>query len=187
MKMLAVACTLAVALLGGCAIQREARQPTSSQKEVSDRLIQVTTCQLLETPWRYDHRLIEVSADVSFGFEEFNLWPGDCTAQLKSAGIWLDYGGVTMTHSPPHPLVIEGIPCYLKKDAAFIAFDELIHRRDSAAVRATLIGRFFAGQPMPTPSRLWGGYGQMGGYSLLVITQVLSSLQLNTKLPPHPE
>jgi hypothetical protein len=151
----------------------------------------------MEMPWRYDHRLVEVSTAIVFGFEMFNVWQGDCTARLRSAGIWLDYGDQdnpgawhghreSVADAGSRPLVIEGVPCELRKDAAFRTFDQLIHQGDEAAVRATLIGRFFAGRPIPSPGKLWGGYGQMGGYSLLVITRVVSSSPLKTALPPPP-
>lgn len=197
MRTIAVGCMLAAVLLTGCAFQRGARLTSSPQQVGSEQLIQVTACQLMETPWRYDHRLVEVSTDIVFGFEVFNVWQGDCTAQLKSAGIWLEYGdrdssGGRYEYGEPaagvgsRPLVIEGIPCELKKDAAFKTFDQLIHREGNTAVHADLIGRFFAGRPMPTPSKLWGGYGHMGGYSLLVIARVVSSVPLRTTLPTPP-
>lgn len=199
MKMFSGVCMVVTALLASCAIQAGTWQPMPSQQGNSEEWMQVTSCQLMETPWRYDHRLVEVSADVSFGFEEFNLWPSHCKAQIKSGGVWLAYGdrnnsrglheyGETAPRADSLPLVVEGVPCELRKDAAFKIFDKLIHRGGEVAVHATLIGRFFAGRPLPTSSKLWGGYGQMGGYSLLVITQVTSSSPLKTMLPsPPPE
>ncbi|HEV3041317.1 MAG TPA: hypothetical protein VHA33_26370 [Candidatus Angelobacter sp.] len=61
----------------------------------------------------------------------------------------------------------------LVADKRFREFDSLIQRQPSSLVHASLIGRFFAGNPLNTGSSIILGYGHMGCCSLLAIQQVL--------------
>lgn len=61
------------------------------------------------------------------------------------------------------------------KDQGFREFDRLIHLDPRKQVRATLVGRFFAGNPIRVRENVfWRGYGHLGCCSLLAIQQVLS-------------
>ncbi len=69
-------------------------------------------------------------------------------------------------------LVIEGIAIPLKVDKQFEAFDKAIQPpfRPSmygTVLRATLVGRFFAGQRLDSDLKRkpWGGFGHMGLYT----------------------
>ncbi len=100
--------------------------------------------------------------------------------------VWLEYGGtaasgtmyccgVSSARSRAKRLVVENIPIELVADERFKQFDKLVQRQPDSVLRATLVGRFFAGQEMEYPGgTYWGGYGHMGCCSLLAIQQVLS-------------
>lgn len=143
----------------------------------------VSVCQLQKDPPAYNHKLVQVTAFVTHGFEDFSLLDPGCSAWL---GIWLEYGGttasgtmyccgVTNARTRPKELVVEKIPIPLVDDSRFREFDRLIERRPDSIVHATIVGRFFAGrlEPYGKP-RHRGGYGHMGCCSLLAIQQVLS-------------
>ncbi len=144
----------------------------------------VSACQLKANPTSYNHKLVEVTAFVSHGFEDFSLFNPEC---LPWMGIWVEYGGtansgtvyccgVTASRSRPHPLQVEGVSIPLAKDEQFRRFDELIQSRPGRLIHGTLVGRFFSGNPERTgDGKLWGGgYGHMGCCSLFVIQQVVS-------------
>lgn len=168
----------------------------SPQQRQSERVFQVTVCELLKDPGRYDHALVQVSGDLLHGFEVFQIYPDHCPEAANSLGVWLEYGGtsqsgtmyccgVTAGRKRSKPLVVEGVRTELKVDAAFQRFDALIGGEDLTRVNVTLIGRFFSGRRLRYPKGVfWGGYGHMGAYSLLVIQQVRSSV---AKFPAIPE
>jgi len=143
----------------------------------------VTVCALQADPAAYNHKLIDVRAVVSHGFEDFTLSDPGCKRPL---GIWLEYGGRVNSETvyccgvqagTPRPtdLVVEGITTRLIDDALFRRFDARVRSRGDVTFRAHLIGRFFAGLKQHTPKgEFWGGYGHLGCCSLLVIQQVLA-------------
>jgi hypothetical protein len=143
----------------------------------------VSLCELKKDPAAYNHKLIEVTAFVSHGFEDFTLFDPACTSWPE---VWLEYGGtsksgtmyccgVTADRSRPQPLVVENVSVPLVDDARFREFDGLLQRRPDSVVRATIAGRFFAGKQVKYPrGTFWGGYGHMGCCSLLAIQQALS-------------
>lgn len=157
-----------------------AEQKPRSQETPPEK---VTLCELKKDPAAYNHKLIEVTAFVSHGFEDFTLFDPACSSWPR---VWLEYGGtsksgtmyccgVTADRSRPKPLVVENIPVPLADDAQFREFDRLLQRRPDSVVRATIAGRFFAGEQVKYPKgTFWGGYGHMGCCSLLAIQQVLS-------------
>jgi hypothetical protein len=146
----------------------------------SEEPLEVSVCQVLSSPNTYDHKLIKIDGDISRGFEDFTLTSQNCQTQRKD--IWLDLGGSTgsqvmyccgVTEEPKRakPLVVDGIPTTLVKDSVFEQFQALtLGQEGHGSARATVVGRFFAGENGPFP-----GYGHMGLYSLLVIQQVLST------------
>jgi hypothetical protein len=144
----------------------------------------VTTCQLAKEPAVYNHKLIEVTGLVSHGFEDFTLFDPECSSPLH---VWLEYGGRVRSgtvyccpensgkRSRRKPLVVEGIPAPLVRDEPLREFDRLIGLGPDRLVRATIIGRFFAGEQGRLPNGgLLPGYGHLGCCSLLAIQQVLS-------------
>ncbi|HKF24220.1 MAG TPA: hypothetical protein VKE93_21810 [Candidatus Angelobacter sp.] len=144
----------------------------------------VTACQLKNNPSAYNHKLVQVTAFISHGFEDFSLFDPAC---LPWMGIWLEYGGtaksgtmyccgVTNSRTRPVPLQIENISLSLVTDEHFRQFDRLFTLRPDGVIHATLVGRFFAGKPRRMANgEMWdAGYGHMGCCSLLAIQQVIS-------------
>ena len=113
----------------------------------------------------YNHRLVEVTAFVSHGFEDFTLYEFDCHS-LEA--VWLEYGGRlnsgtiyccggTSNRQRRKPLKIEGLTIPLTEDEHFRQFDRLIHPEPgsdtgSAVFRTTIVGRYFAGQKTTAPA-----------------------------------
>jgi hypothetical protein len=143
----------------------------------------VNICEVKNNPAAYNHKLIEVTAFISHGFEDFGIFDPDCNSL---SGIWLEYGGseasgtmyccgVTGDRKRPQPLKIEGISLPLVADGSFREFDRLIQQTPDSIVHGTVVGRFFAGRQEHLPSGTsWGGFGHFGCCSLLVIQQVIS-------------
>jgi len=149
-----------------------------------DDPVRVAVCDLKANPAEYNHKLIEVSGFVSHGFEDFGLFDPSCPSWPY---VWLEYGGkrksgtmyccgVSDDRSRPKELVVEDIEVPLTIDEPFGAFDKLIHNSPDTVIRATLVGRFFAGNETRFPNGKVGfsGYGHMGCCSLLAIQQVIS-------------
>jgi hypothetical protein len=161
----------------------------------------VSPCELQKDVDAYNHKLIEVTAFVSHGFEDFTLFDPTCNSW---PAVWLEYGGkknsgtmyccgVTAERSRPKQLVVEEIPVPLVVDESFVKFDQTIRRRSDSIVHASLLGRFFAGKKMPIGKGFLRGYGHMGCCSLLAIQQVISvdsegrqDLDYGTSAP-HPD
>lgn len=148
----------------------------------------VSLCQIESDPATYNHKLLEVTGLVSHGFEDFSFFDPECSL---STHLWLEYGGKSKSDTiyccgstaGRHrwkELVVEGIPIPLKKDEQFREFDKLIQPpfpsgTNGATVRATIVGRFFAGELMDSPKQpRWGGYGHFACCSLFAIQQVKS-------------
>jgi hypothetical protein len=149
-----------------------------------DEPVRVTVCELKDNPAEYNHRLVEVTGFVSHGFEDFGLFDPSCPSWPY---VWLEYGGtkksgtmyccgVSADRSRPKELAVEDIEVPLTTDEHFDEFDQLIHNPPDTVVRATLVGRFFAGEQIRFPKGevQWRGYGHMGCCSLLAIQQVIS-------------
>lgn len=171
-----VICLLVILLAGMLAM------PVVQQSTTGER-VKVSYCELKKNPAAYNHKLLEVTGFISKGFEDFTLFEPACSSYPE---VWLEYGGsamsgtmyccgVTSARSRPKPLVVENIPIELVADARFEQFDKLVQRQPDSVVRATIVGRFFAGQEGQFGNRTFrGGYGHMGCCSLLAIQQVVS-------------
>lgn len=156
--------------------------PMAQQRPATER-VKVSYCELKKNPAAYNHKLIEVTGFVSKGFEDFTLFEPACSSYPE---VWLEYGGTaksgtmyccgeTPARHRPKPLVVEDIPIELVVDKRFKQFDKLVQREPDSVVRATLVGRYFAGQQGEHKGHTWrGGYGHMGCCTLLAIEQVLS-------------
>jgi hypothetical protein len=166
-----------VALIQGCAHPVESSVP---QK--------VELCDILQNPSAYNDKLIEVSGNVTRGFESFTLSNG---CDIKSAHVWLEVGdkvgsqvmyccGVTVDAARPNSLVVDDIATTLVQDAKFQEFQKrTLVKTGYGHARATLIGRFFSGKKRTYPGgTYWVGYGHMGFFSLLVIQQVVAVSKL---------
>ena len=143
----------------------------------------VDYCALKQNPAAYNHAQVEVAGFFMHGFEDFTMFDPTCTSWFD---IWVEYGGTAASgtmyccgtdgkRSRSKPPVVEGIEVTLLQDRNFTEFDRLLHLRASSVVRATVLGRFFAGEESSLPGGTrWRGYGHMACCSLLVIQQVLS-------------
>ena len=150
-----------------------------------DEPVRTTVCEIQKNPPAYNHKLVELQAFVSWGFEDFTIFDPECYTYPQ---IWLEYGGnlksdtvyccgPTAGKSRPKDLQVEGIEIPLLTDESFRKFDERIHRRGprehGPITRATLIGRYFAGRKEKYPSgESWTGFGHFGCCTLLAIQQV---------------
>lgn len=144
----------------------------------------VTLCQLQTDPASYNHKLVEVTAFVSKGFEDFALFDPNCSS--GSTSVWLEFGGtaasgtmyccgVTAERNRPKQLVVEDIPISLVDDELFRTFDKLLQRPPDATAHTTIIGKFFSGEKSETKNGVRReGYGHFGCCSLLAIQQVIS-------------
>jgi len=144
-----------------------------------------TFCEVSRDPSAFNDRLVRLTAFVTHGFEDFQLGEPDCPTQGFS--IWLMYGGKaesnTMYCCPgeaaqemrAEPLRVDGEQIPLVDDHTFQLFTDLLKKEPDTTVRATVVGRFFAGTKVPADgSTLWRGFGHMGCCSLLVIQRVES-------------
>ncbi len=154
----------------------------------SEEPLLTTVCEIISDPASFDHKLVEVEGVASQGMENFSLSTKSCHQKGNFTGIWLEYGGrvrsgakfccgVPMERDRAEDLVIEGVTTSIVEDDRFRLFDKQVHPNGQA--RARLIGRYFAGHRSDRrifndpDSYLWGGYGHMGMYSLLVVQQVV--------------
>jgi hypothetical protein len=136
----------------------------------AEEAVQATTCDLVQNPKLYHHKLVEVTSAVSRGFEDFTLSEPSCMYS-----VWIEYGGKkgarTVYCCPGRTsrtrftaLTVDGIKTTLVDDKMFRRFDD----ESKKGVQARLVGRFFA-KPVGTRT----GYGHLGCCSLFVIQQVL--------------
>ena len=150
---------------------------------LAESVVDVEFCELVRDPGQFDHKLIRVTGNASHGFE-------DCTISSDACGkrptyVWLEIGGrigtrttyccgQTYEDTRQKPLVVEGFETNVINDSALKQFMDVVIKKDSQA-KVTVIGRFFAGKKSTNPNgTFWSGFGHMGGYSLLVIQQVVS-------------
>jgi hypothetical protein len=146
----------------------------------------VSVCQLQKDPPAFDHKLIELEAFVSWGFEDFTLFDPTCYTYPE---IWLEYGGKvnsgTIYFGPSDnqrrrekDLVVQDVPIPLVDDDLFKRFDNRIHHFQvgdhGTLTRARLVGRYFAGrkEEYPNGSSSWAGFGHFGCCTILAIEQI---------------
>jgi hypothetical protein len=153
------------------------------QEKIATEPEDVSICQLLKDPGKYNQKLVKVTAFFSLGFEDAGVYDLQCDSRF---GIWYDFGGTSSTgtmyccgvvpsRTRPEQVTIENISIPLLADEKFQAFDRLL--RDKGILRANVIGRFFSGEKSTAPNGRvwWGGYGHMGCCSLFMIQQVVNS------------
>ena len=153
----------------------------------------VTVCQLQADPPSYNHKLVELQAFVSWGFEDFTLFDPAC---YNYPEVWLEYGGIENSgtiyfgagsgkRQREKELVVENISIPLVDDDLFRRFDQHIHTPGphGPLTRAKLVGRYFAGRKNTYPhgESDWGGFGHFGCCTLLAIEQIKD---VNLEEPP---
>ena len=148
-------------------------------------------CDVLANPGGFDHKLVQVSGEVSRGFEDFML--SDTSCKSKNL-MWLEIGGTVgsevvyccgdnnIRSHRKSALVVEGITTTLVMDKNFVSFQSLTSSQSQyACAVVTLLGRYFSGRETQTPTgKYWMGYGHFGMASLLVIQQVISVAPCST-------
>lgn len=162
---------------------------------------EVSACDLVKDPAKYNQQLVRVRGKISIGFEDFSLQTHDCGGRLT--GIWLAYGGDEPTpiistandreRRPGSLFKVDGIPVPLTRNANL----ELFKRRTAAVrlagpdklcqysecrlyeVSATLTGIFFAAAPDSPLS----GYGHLACCHLLAIEKVSQIEARRTSVP----
>lgn len=158
-------------------------QKNSDPQPLLDEPQKTALCQLKNDPASYNHKLIEVTGFISHGFENSSIFEPDCKS---NQGIWVEYGGTTAAGTMyccgvsaerrrTEPLIVEDITTSMLEDEQFHALDKLLQKRPDSIARATVIGRFFAGEVSKySTDNLWSGYGHRGCCSLLVIQKIVS-------------
>jgi hypothetical protein len=131
----------------------------------SEEVLATTACDIIANPPAFNHKLVKLTGTVSKSFENFSFSVASCGARAVGnwTGIWVQYGGPE----------IEGVHTFVVDSDRFRAFDSRV--KNKGHVSATLIGRYFSGKKdwsQRGSEYLWGGFGHMGMYSLLVIQEV---------------
>ena len=172
------------ALLVGLFVMVFLHERTRLNNEVMD----ATVCQLQSNPDAYRFRLVKVNGRVSRGFEDATFTDSACPPSIDEAAVWFEYGGrrqtgtmyccnVSAEKSRKKPLVVDGYETSLLENAELNKLE--LHLQTDVAgyavsAKATVIGRFFSDQLRVDDRKLWGGYGHMGAFSLLVVQEVVS-------------
>jgi len=117
----------------------------------------VSPCELLKKPGMYGDTMVSVPGFVLYGPDQFTTHGYDCPDDLGA--LRLEFGGnptdpKDQFRLPQSRLEAGVVP--LKKDADYDTMQRLMKQADAAGqtkmIRATLIGRFFAGQAVGTKS-----------------------------------
>jgi hypothetical protein len=161
----------------------------------SEEVISTTACEIIANPAAFNHKLVKLTGTVYQSMEKFSLSVTSCGAEKVGnwTGIWVEYGGLVRTGAKyccgipldrdrSTELEIEGVQTSLVENDQFRAFDSRVKSKGHA--RATFIGRYFSGKKDWShrgSEYMWGGFGHMGMYSLLVIQEVKRSV-----LSPRP-
>jgi hypothetical protein len=152
----------------------------------SEDILTTTACEIIANPPAFNHKLVKLTGTVYQGMEKFSLSVASCEAEKVGnwTGIWVEYGGLVRTGAKyccgipldrdrPTELEIEGVPTSLVENDLFRAFDSRVQLKGHAS--ATFIGRYFSGKKDWShrgSEYMWGGFGHMGMYSLLVVQEV---------------
>jgi hypothetical protein len=147
--------------------------------------VEVTRCELGKTPRAFDQKLIRVRGTLNVYFEDFTLSNRGCDSDQQ---IWLGFGGdvpgvITSTvndnvRTSGVDITVEGVPYRVDKDDNFRKLYALIAAKSGDKpkfrVTATLVGRFFAGEPTVGGDGVtrFTGYGHLGCCALFVIQKV---------------
>src|SRR6185312_13194047 len=166
----------------------------SSRAQSAEEPLHVSLCDIKSDPGKFLHKLVEVTATASHGFEDSMIEDSRCAWPDHGPGIWMEYGGKRSTDtmyccgfSPKatrdKTLVVDGVTTELVEDEKFQTFDSRLHphhakpQRASDTVRATLRGRVFGKYEGIAGTQRgvdWRGYGHMGCCMLFVVTQVVA-------------
>lgn len=176
-----VAACLASMVLSNCG-RAVPEIPIEPEIQNDGLTVKTNACDLLTRRNEFDKQMVELTTFVRNGFEDFSLYDPTCPVEFQN--IWIDYGGkrrtgtvyccnVEPSKDREKPAEVDGMVLDLIENEKFAAFDQLVKGSRQTTIRATLVGRFFAGHPLKDSEKgLWGGFGHMGVYSLFVIREV---------------
>jgi hypothetical protein len=164
-------------------LSAQATQSSSTATAAEPR--KVSYCELADDPAAYNHELVQLTAFVTHGFEDFTLTQPNCATPVQHFSIWIEYGGKAESNTVyccpgeaaaetrSEPLIVEGVQIPLISDMVFQQFTDLLKKESDTTVRVTVVGTFFSGkkQTFGGPA-FWGGFGHLGCCSLFVIQRV---------------
>jgi hypothetical protein len=153
----------------------------------SDQPIKTSLCEIRMHPMDFNHKLVEVHAIASHGFEDSGLVDRSCP---NSPYFWFEYGGKVVTgtmyccgltdsRQRPENLKVDDITIPLTDDALFKSFDQRLHpkhpkKNKSDTVGATLQGILFLAPQKLGQNYTQYGYGHMGCCILFAVTRVVA-------------
>ena len=180
---MASALILLLAVVGSYAYIFIIKGGRTQEKTSTTEPEEVSICQLIADPAKYNQKLVKVTAFLSHGFEDSGIYDSSCESRF---GVWYEYGGknstgtmyccgVTAARDRPEQITVENIPIPLLVDENFQKLDQLLHQPADTVVHGTVIGRFFSGEKSKAANGKdwWRGYGHMGCCSLFMIQQVV--------------
>lgn len=177
----AASASLACLPIAACVATRH--RPGNETNRTED-IATVSVCQLISDPARYNHKLVQVIGTLDHGFEGFVL--SDPACARSGEAVWLEYGGKrgsgtvfaggpSSARKRSDSLEVEGVSTSIVEDTRFERLDHLIQSKRDSSASCTIIGRYFSGEQIDYPAGVsWGGYGHLGGFTLLVIQQVIA-------------
>jgi hypothetical protein len=159
-----------------------------AQSSAETKTPEVSLCELLKDPAKYDHLKIVIRGEISSEFEDFSIHDKSCETP-RSPGIWLMFGGDVDCPTPStwndtgrkkgRDVMFQGAPYRLVKNEKFDGFHNSVtarkHSKSVYRTSALLEGTFFTGRGSE-PSRRGTehpGYGHLGCCYLYIIHQVL--------------
>lgn len=159
----------------------------SSAYAQSDQPIKASLCEIRTHPMDFNHKLVEVHAIASHGFEDSSLVDPACSG---SPFFWFEYGGKVVTgtmyccgltnaRERTENLKVDGITIPLVDDAPFRSFDQKLHpehskQKKSNTVSATVQGILFLAPQKLGENYTQYGYGHMGCCILFAVTRVVA-------------
>ena len=159
----------------------------SSAYAQSDQPIKTSLCEIRMHPTDFNHKLVEIYAIASHGFEDSSLVDPSCS---NAPYFWFEYGGkivtgtmyccgLTNARERSENLKVDGIAIPLVDDALFKSFDQRLHpkrpkKNKSDTVGATLQGILFLAPQKLGPDYTQYGYGHMGCCILFALTRVVT-------------
>jgi hypothetical protein len=161
-------------------------RPQPAAQVIPPQPQRITFCQLAASPETYDKKLVQLDGLITFGFENFHFVDPSCPT--PSFSVWITYGGKAASNAVyccpgeggqglrTDNLSIDGVEVLLTDDSVFRQFTALLAKERDTMVRATIVGRFFAGKE--SPDSFGRGFGHFGCCSLLAIQQIV-------KFEPH--
>jgi len=159
-----------------------------AQNEPAKESAQVSVCDLVKDPGKYDKQKLMIQGEIVSEFEDFSIRDMACS-DSDLPGIWLMFGGDVDCPTPStwddvnrpkgKDVEFQGVRYPLLKDRRFKEFYRFVtmrkHQRPVYRANATLEGTFFAGHISTDndPGKEAPGYGHLGCCRLFIIERVI--------------